>query len=105
GQEPGRLNLRRHLRELQLDGLVLRDRLAERLALLGVADRLLERPCGDPDGARGDVHAAELDAAHEVGEACVLAGFAAENAGSRDTQTVERQLDGLDALVAELPER
>ena len=55
-QQPGCLDLRGHVGELELDRLVLRDRLAERLALLRVAQRELQRALGDP-AARGDVPA------------------------------------------------
>src|SRR5207342_3862536 len=82
--------------------LVLRDRLAERLALLRVADRLLEGPHRDPDGTCGDVAAAELDPAHEVLEALADPGLAAERGVRRRAEPVERHLDRLDALVPEL---
>src|SRR5581483_4444333 len=104
-QEPRRLDPRRHLCELQLDRLVLRDRLAERLALLRVADRLLERPGRDPDRPRRDVHSAELDPAHEVAEALPQACLAADHRVAGHPEPVERELDRLDALVAELAER
>jgi hypothetical protein len=37
------------------------DRLAERLALLGVGERLVVRALGDPDRAGGDVDPAPLE--------------------------------------------
>ena len=64
--------------ELELDRLELGDRLAERLALLGVRQRLVVRPLRDADRAGGDVdpaplqrgqhllHAAALDAAEQL---------------------------------------
>src|SRR4029077_18161377 len=94
-----------HLRELELDRLVVGDRLAESLPFLGVADRLLEPALRDPDRPGGDVHAAELDPAHEVPESSVLAGFATENASERRSESVKCQLDRLDALVSELFQR
>src|ERR1700684_2599186 len=54
-EQPRRVDLRRHVGELELDRLVLGDRLAERLALLGVFERQLERALGEAGGARGDV--------------------------------------------------
>src|SRR5436305_1933814 len=51
GEEACRLHLGGHVRELELDRLVLRDRLAEGLALLGVAQRELEGALGDADPA------------------------------------------------------
>ncbi len=41
-QGPGSGDFGRHVRQLDLDGLVFADGFAEGLALLGVADRLLE---------------------------------------------------------------
>src|SRR3954470_2148608 len=50
-QHPRGLELRGHVGELELDHLVLGDRLAERLALLGVADRQLEGALRQADAA------------------------------------------------------
>ena len=58
-----------HLGELEGDRLVLGDRLAERLALLAVAQRQLERALGDADAAGGDVDPAELERVHHLPEA------------------------------------
>src|SRR6185437_10228339 len=55
------LHLGRHLRQLERDGPVLRDRLAERRTLLGVLHRQLERPDRDPARPRGHVHPPDLD--------------------------------------------
>ena len=52
GEEARRLDLGRHVGELQLDRLVLADRLAEGRPLLRVADRVLEGGLRDADGAR-----------------------------------------------------
>src|SRR3954471_15300181 len=46
GDEAGGLDLRRHVGELELDRLVLGDRLAEGFALLAIAERQLQRPLG-----------------------------------------------------------
>src|SRR5687767_7716199 len=53
------VQLGRGVGERMRHGLVVRDRLAERLALLGVFDRALERPAAETDGAGGVVDAAE----------------------------------------------
>src|SRR5712692_429099 len=71
-QQPRRLGARRHLAELELDRLVLADRLAEGLALLRVLDRLGERRLRDADAARGDVDPSELEAADRLLEAAAL---------------------------------
>ena len=101
-QQAGGLDLRRHLGELELHGLVLRDRLAERLALLRVADGSSNARLRDADAAGGDVDAAELDPAHEVLESLADACLAAEHARRRCPEAVEHELGRLDALVAEL---
>ena len=47
---------------------MLANRLAEGLALLAVLDGLLEGGLGDADGARRDVDATDLEAAHHLDE-------------------------------------
>ncbi len=82
------LDLGGHLGQLERDGLVLGDRLAERLALLGVLDGQLERPDRDPARPRGDVDPADLDAVHhlrEPGAALAAEDLLARRAGSRRT--------------------
>ena len=93
---------RRHLAELELDRLVLADRLAEGLAHLGVLGGELERALGDADAARGDVDAAELQPARRLVEALAL--DAADQVVGRDAVVLEDQLAGIDRLVAELLE-
>ena len=63
GQRDRGLGADRHLGELELDRLVLGDRLAEGLAQLRVAHRFIERRLGDAAAARRDVDAAELEPA------------------------------------------
>ena len=46
-EQPRRLDARRHVGQLELDRLVLGDRLAERLALLRVREGVLEAPRRD----------------------------------------------------------
>src|SRR5213080_1339242 len=101
GQEPGRLDLGRHVGELQLDRLVLADRLAERPSLLGIADGVLEGRLGDADGACGDVDASHLEPAHHLREAAAL-DAAHEIPGH--AEVLEAHLAGLHPLVPELVE-
>jgi hypothetical protein len=63
-------------------GLVLGDRLAEGLALLGVLDAELEGADRDAAGAGRDVDAAHLDAVHHLVEA-LARGLAAEDGVGR----------------------
>src|SRR5207248_3460119 len=51
------------------------------------------------------VDPAELDPAHEVAKALADAVLAADHRLAGDAEAVERELDGLDALVAELAKR
>src|SRR4051794_30887885 len=84
-EEPRRLHLGGHVGELELDRLVLGDRLAEGLALLRVAQRQLERALGDPDAASSHVHAADLERVHHLPEALVEAGLLAAEDAVRGT--------------------
>src|SRR3954447_11057305 len=103
GEHPRGLELGGHVGELELDHLVLGDRLAERLALLGVLDRQLEGALGQADAAGGDVDAADLERVHHLREALVEAAvLAAEDRVRRRLVAVEDQLGRLDALVAHL---
>src|SRR3546814_7211002 len=77
---------------------MLGDRLAEGLALLGVADRILHRRPGDADAARRDVDPPQLQPAERVAQAEAL--LAADQVGGRDAVVVEDQFGGIDALVA-----
>src|SRR3546814_14175900 len=81
---------------------MLGERLAEGLALLGVADRILHRRPGDADAARRDVDPPQLQPAERVAQAEAL--LAADQVGGRDAVVVEDQFGGIDALVAELPQ-
>ena len=82
---------------------MLGDRLAEGLPLLAVAERQLERPLGDPDAARGDVDAADLERVHHLPEPLAQPGLLpAEDALRRAAVAVVDELRGLDALVAHL---
>src|SRR4051794_35218137 len=69
GYEAGGLDLGRHIGELELDRLMLGDRLAEGLALLAVAQGELEGALGDADAAGGDIDATDLERVHHLHEA------------------------------------
>src|SRR4051794_5445641 len=102
-EQAGGLDLGGHVGELELDRLVLRDRLAERRALLRVAQGEFERALADAHAARGDVHAADLERVHHLREALVQAGLlTAQHGRAVDLEAVEHQLGGLDALVTQL---
>src|SRR6476620_4929238 len=101
GEEAGGLDLGGHVGELEMDRLVLGDRLAEGLALLAVAEGELEGPLGDADAAGGDVDAADLERIHHLHEALADSGLlAAEHALGRALVAVVDELGRLDALVA-----
>src|SRR6201996_859437 len=57
-----------HVGQVVADRLVLPDRLAERLPLLGVAQGVLERGPADAEGPARDLDAAHLQAAHHLRE-------------------------------------
>src|SRR5207244_9791629 len=59
GEEAGGGGPRRHIGELELDRLVVGDRLAERGALLRVTERRLESRLGHADGGGGGAEARE----------------------------------------------
>ncbi len=101
--KPRGLDLGRHVGELELDRLVLGDRLAEGLALLAVAEGQLQGPLGDADAAGGDVDAAHLERVHHLHEALADPGLlAAEDPLGRAAVAVVDELGRLDPLVAHL---
>src|SRR6187551_766557 len=103
GDKSGRLDLGRHVGELELDRLVLGDRLAEGLALLAVAEGQLQRPLGDADTARGDVYPADLERVHHLHETLSDASLlTTQYPLGRAAVAVVDQLGRLDALVAHL---
>src|SRR3954452_24881576 len=69
GQEARRLEPRAHLRELEGDRLVLRDGLAEGLALLAGAEGQLHGALGSAHPARGHVPTADPARVHHLDEA------------------------------------
>src|SRR3990172_8166474 len=60
-EQPRRLDLHRHVRELPLDRLEVRDRLPELVPLLRILHRLFERPLRDPDAEGADADAAAVE--------------------------------------------
>src|SRR5262249_6014145 len=101
-EQPRGAGARGHLGELELDRLVLADRLAEGLADLGVARGEPQRALGDAHAARRDIDAAELEAARDLGEAAAL--DLADQMIGRHAIVLEDQLARIDRLVAELLE-
>ena len=95
-----RLDLGGHVGQPEQHGLVVGDLLAERLALLGVADAELEGAQRDATAAGGHVDAAHLDAVHHLVEAAARSG--AEDLTGRNPVAGEQQLGRVDALVAHL---
>src|SRR5260221_968439 len=103
GDETGRLDLGRHVGELELNRLVLGDRLAEGLALLAVAEGQLQRPLSDADAARGDVDPANLERVHHLHEALADSGLLpSQDTLGRAAVAIVDELGRLDALVADL---
>ena len=101
-EQAGGAGARRHLADLELDRLVLADRLAEGLADLGVLGGELERAFGDADAARRHVDAAERQPAGRLHEALAL--DAADQVVLGDAVVLEHQLARVDRVVAELLE-
>ena len=96
----GGLDLDGHLGQLELDRLVLDDRLAEGVPDLRVGDAQLKGAEGDSAAAGGDVDPADLDPVHHLVEA--LARGPAENPVGGDADVMQDQLGRVDALVAHL---
>ena len=69
GEQTRRLDAGRHFGELELDRLMLADRLAEGLACLRVGNRFAQRGLRDANATRRDVDAAEFQSAKDLLEA------------------------------------
>ena len=102
GQQPRGLDPGRHVGKLDLDCLVLADRLAKRLAMLGIAERRVQGRSRNTNPAGGDVDATERKPGEDLLQAPALC-FADEIRG-RYADVVELHLAGVDAAVAELGE-
>jgi hypothetical protein len=81
---------------------MLGDRLAHRLAQLGILRGEPQRAFRHADAARGDVDAAEFQAAGRLEKA--LAFDPADQVRRRNAIVLEDELGAVDALVAELVE-
>ena len=80
----------------------LRDRLAERPALLRVGDRLVERALGEADAHRRDADPAAVEDVQELLEAVAAA---AEQVRLRDAAVVEGERPRVRGVPAHLPVR
>src|SRR4051794_27475114 len=76
-QQASRLDLGGHVRELELNRLMLRDRPPEGLPLLRVAESELQRPLRDAHAAGRHVHPAHLERIHHLPEALAEAALLA----------------------------
>ena len=111
-EQAGGVDLGGHVGEHERDRLVHDDRLAERLALLGVVERVLVGGPGDADGLGADRRAGGLEGRHGrllaarlvlrlvqrlagLGQLCVELVLAAEQAGAGDAHVVEHDLGGV----------
>ena len=99
GELAGDHDLDRHHRELGIDAGEGDQRLAELVAVPGVAQGELQRALRHADGAGGGLDAGGLEGAHELLEALAL--DAAEKVRGRDAEAVEGELVLLHAAVAE----
>src|SRR2546426_7850229 len=99
GQELGGLDACRHVGELGLDELVLRDGLPKGLTLLGIADRVLEGRPGQADAARRHIDAPALEGTHDHREARVLL---AEQILQRHARVLKDDLARAQPTVAQL---
>jgi hypothetical protein len=98
-QEPRALDAALHLRELELHRLDLRERLAERLAQLGVAHRLLERRGHHAQRLGAHADPPGVQHAHRDPEALALV---AQPLIGGHLQIFERERDGVRAAQAHL---
>src|SRR5215217_2100376 len=91
--------LHAHVSEHELQALKVRECLAELLALLGIAERIVEGTLSNADGLRGDGDSGVVQGSHCRLEAGSLS---ADHAGLWDAYLVEVNLTGWRALDAEL---
>ena len=89
----------RHARELELHALEVGDRLAELLALLDVANRVIERALGEADHLRADADAPFVE---RFDRDLVALADLAEHLRLRHDAVFEQQLAGAAGANAEL---
>src|SRR5260370_12234370 len=99
-QETRRLYPGRHIRQLELDGLVLGNRLAKGGALLRVLDGVVKCRLGHTYSSRRYVDTSDLQSAHNVFKP--LAFAATKQAVSGHTHIIEDKFGGLNTLIAKL---
>lgn len=100
-EDPGQLGLGGELGELEAGVLELADRLAERLAVAAVLDRVVEHALHRGSGDDGDREALLRQVLHQVDEAHALL---AEEVGRRDADIVEAELRRVLGVEADLVE-
>ena len=107
GQQARRVDLRRHLREVELDRLELADRLAELPPLLRVRERRLERAARDADREGGDRDPAAVEDLHGIRRSRRPRGRRASSAGTRQSSITSVQVSDarIPSLFSFLPTR
>ena len=101
-EQAGGVDAGGHVGEAEADGLVLADRLAERVSGLGVLDGVLEGGAGDADRGGGQVDAGLVEGVHEAVEALALL---AQQAVGRDRAVLQEHLGVDDGALAHLAHR
>src|SRR5262249_9426604 len=112
-EQPGRVDLQRHVGQRERDRLVLDDRPAELRALLGVLERVLVGRAGDADGLGADARARRLERLHRrlaapavalarPGQALVELLLAAQQAAAGHAAVVEEDVGGVGGAQAVL---
>ena len=99
-QQPRGFDVRGHVGQLVLDGLVFGDRLAESGAALRVADGFFKSGARNAQTAGGDVQALGFQSGHHLLE--TLALDASDQILRRHGEIGEMQLAGFDAFVSQL---
>ena len=99
-EQAGRVDARRHLGDLLLNGAEGGDGLAELAALTGVLDGRIQARLGDADGLAGDADAPRVEQRQRDGETAV---DLAQHVGGGHAHVVELQLDGRRTAQAHLP--
>ena len=96
---------RRHLGDLDLRERVLGQRRAEDAAVLGVADRRLQRRAHHAERAARGLNAAADHAGHRQVEALAEPAFAADDVGVGNEEILESQVERMHAAVTDRRDR